>query len=234
MLSKTEKMSLFIRDFEALRSAKRAERLERMSAFLVTFGETHWRLRSERVADFNIFSLLKVQRDEVRHSRFLAWLLDAGAGHGQGSRFLEVLLELCGLDIPSEVLCWYHVRTEFSGSESTIDIAVYRRGEFLIYLENKVFSPEGLSQIDREFHDMRRRGLVLRIPEERQSAVFLTPTGRRPTSGDATHWHTISYDQIAAGFSKLLPSITSAKVRTVLSDWIDTISTFGGSDERVL
>lgn len=39
---------------------------------------------------FNIFSILRAQRDETAtHSRFLAELLDPAGRHGEGTRFLE-------------------------------------------------------------------------------------------------------------------------------------------------
>ena len=55
---------------------------------------------------------------------------------------------------------------------------------------------------------MRRLGQALRVPQDRQFAVFLTPDGRSPTSSDSTRWQTVSYGAIYAEFSRLLPSHT--------------------------
>lgn len=107
---------------------------------------------------------------------------------------------------------------------------VVRRGEFLIYLENKVYASEGTEQIDREFCDMRRLGASLKIPEQMQFPVFLTPLGRPPSSGDPAPWRTLSYVDLASTFAELLPSITAPKVKVLLQDWVATISTFGGAD----
>jgi PD-(D/E)XK nuclease superfamily len=41
---------------------------------------------------FNIFEVLRVQRRELQHSNFLAYLLDPSAGHGLGAAFLERFL----------------------------------------------------------------------------------------------------------------------------------------------
>jgi hypothetical protein len=225
MLSKIDKMKFLINDFQALRSSKRTIRLNRIAAFLSTFEENHRKLRNQRLADFNVFSLLRIGEDEVRQSKFLAWLLDAESGHGQGNLFLQAFVKSCHLNIPLEVLDQYRVRTEYYRNESRIDVLAYRKGEFLIYLENKICAPEGPNQIDREFRDMRSVGSALRIPEERQFAVFLTPDAKKqPTSGDATRWLSVSYNQIGAEFKKLLPGITSDKVKFILKDWMDTIS----------
>ena len=234
MLSKIDKMRSLVTDFQSLRSVKRSIRLNKMGAFLSTFGENRRKLCNQRRADFNVFSLLSIGEDEVRQSRFLAWLLDAESDHGQGNIFLKAFVKLCRLSVLFDALDQYRVQTEFSGIESIIDVLVYRRGEFLIYLENKILAQEGPNQIDREFRDMRRVGSTLRIPQERQFAIFLTPDGRKPMSGEAIHWRTVSYNEIQAEFGKLLPSITSVKVKFILRDWMDTISAFGGSYEKVL
>jgi hypothetical protein len=226
-------MHTFIASFRALREAQREARLQDMEAFLYTFEATHRRIWRSRV-DFNVFRLLGVRSDEMTHSAVLAWLLRAESGHGEGDKFMGAFAELCSLDIPDRLLDRYTVRTECVGAESIIDVMVVRRGEFLVYLENKVYAPEGHEQVDREFRDMRRLGASLKIPEHRQFAVFLTPHGRLPSSGDSTHWRTVSYGDLASAFAELLPSISTPKVKVLLHDWVDAVSTFGGTDELVV
>ena len=228
--TRLDRMQSFMLDYQALRLRQRQARLDRMGAFLHRFAEQHrqsWSVERR----FNVFQLLRVEQDEVRHSRFLAWLLDADSGHGQGSAFLMALARTCELDISPEAMDYYRVRTEWSGTESIIDVLAVRKGHFLIFLENKILAAEGPDQIDREYRDMRRLGAALRVPKERQLALFLTPTGRAPTSGDASRWKAISYGDLAAGFRQLLPGIAEDKVRYILQDWLETVTAFGGSDE---
>ena len=228
-----DRMRSFMLDFRSLRSRQRQSRLEKMAGLLSRFAEQHRRSMAGRT-QFNVFRLLRVEQDEVRQSRFLAWLLDAESGHGQGATFLSAFARTCGLDIGLESLDRYRVRTEWAGNESIIDVLAYGEGQFLIFLENKILAAEGPGQVDREYRDMRRLGEPLRVPKERQFAVFLTPTGRPPTSGDAARWRAASYGDLAAGFGELLPSITDDKVKFILQDWIETVSTFGGRDELVV
>jgi hypothetical protein len=204
------------------------DRMESLITALQASRQARLQLRAPQ-AGFNLFTVFGIESDESQHSRFLAWLLDANSGHGQGSTFLRAFADLCHLDIEPQTLKEYQVRLEHQDAESCIDVMVYRPKEFLIYVENKVYSPEGADQIDREFRDMRRVGHSLRVPAERQFAVFLTPEGRRPVSGDATHWRSVSYESIAAAFASLLPAVAQDKVRYVLQDWLDTISTFGNA-----
>jgi len=46
----------------------------------------------ERIGRFNIFDALRIDRAEIRHSNFLAWLLDPNESHGQGGLFLRAIL----------------------------------------------------------------------------------------------------------------------------------------------
>ncbi|HVZ93516.1 MAG TPA: PD-(D/E)XK nuclease family protein, partial [Phycisphaerales bacterium] len=46
----------------------------------------------ELLGRFNIFDALRLERVEIRHSNFLAWLLDPGESHGVGDLFLKALL----------------------------------------------------------------------------------------------------------------------------------------------
>ncbi len=45
-----------------------------------------------RVGKLNIFDALGVVHQEIRHSNFLAWLLDPAESHGLGGLFLKAVL----------------------------------------------------------------------------------------------------------------------------------------------
>ena len=227
MSQNLQRMAVLIENFNSLRSTQQGERIIRMSDFFTTYSEFQKICGDQGVATFNVFRLLGIDSDEVRHSTFLAWLLDARSGHHQGYVFLNAFVRSCLIDIPAHLLSEYHVRTEFSEVESIIDVLVYRKAEFLIYVENKVHSEEGIKQLDREFGDMQRLGSRLGIPQDRQYAVFLTPDGRKPSSGDPKCWRTLSYQQLKKSLEPLLPQITSDKVRFALEDWLEVIATFG-------
>src|SRR5947209_11077978 len=44
------------------------------------------------IGRFNIFDALDIARAEIRHSNFLAFILDPAESHGQGQRFLKAIL----------------------------------------------------------------------------------------------------------------------------------------------
>ncbi len=199
------------------------ERLAEMARCAQQFEALTQRLRRKRPADFSIFEMFRASGDELTHSRVLAWLMDPLETHHEGPLFLSAFAELIGLDIALEELRRCQVRTEVTHDESRIDLMLYCVGGFLIFVENKIWSSEGDSQIDREFRDMRRVGRAISVPPDRQFAVFLTPFGRPPVSGDHSNWISISYEDIANCFGRILGDIDDTKVRVLVADWLETV-----------
>jgi len=201
-------------------------RIHRIEDFIGKFSQLRQALDLQRIRNFNILKILSISSDEVRHSSFLAWLLDSKSGHNQGSLFFKTFMQLCEIDINVDQPYSYNVKKEFSEIESIIDILIYRKSDFLVYIENKIYSPEGIDQCAREARDMRRLGSRLLISPERQYAVFLTPEGREPVTSDSDCWRTLSYHQLGLSFKRLIPQIAENKVRYILEDWLETISDF--------
>lgn len=224
-MTKLDRMDDLISHFAARRAATRARRLDAVGSLLAEFVDRRLS-RRDRAGSFNVLSLFRVADAEEVHSGFLAWLLDAHESHGCGPLFMETIARLCGLAI--ELSTGYHVRTEFSSHESIIDIMVFRHGDFLMYIENKVWSPEGRDQLGREHWDMRRVGHALHVPPDRQVGVFLTPAGQPPTTADGTPWHVLSYPRLATAFVDLLPHVQDEKTRLILADWLKTVTGWTG------
>ncbi|MBN1262657.1 MAG: PD-(D/E)XK nuclease family protein [Anaerolineae bacterium] len=224
-------MLTVIEAFARLHGEQREARLTAMQRAFAAF-ETQ---RSERAdGAFNAFALLGVGTDEVKHSAFLAWLLQADAGHGQGELFLNVFLAACQPSIDLALPERYRVQTEFAGAESIIDVMVYKAGAFLLYIENKTVSPAMPDQHDREFRDLRRLGKALDVPPEAQYAIYLTPRGRPAQGESAGHWRRIAYRTLGAALDGLLPTITDAKTHSLVQDWLDTLVGFAGTWRRTM
>ncbi len=58
-----------------------------LDAFLVDNQELEQ--INARLAAFNLFKVLRIERVEIRHSNVLAWLLTPGESHGLGATFLR-------------------------------------------------------------------------------------------------------------------------------------------------
>jgi len=67
-----------------------AENLEALEQFVVDNNDL---LALESlIGRFNIFDALRISHTEIRHSNFLAFILDPAESHGQGQLFLKALL----------------------------------------------------------------------------------------------------------------------------------------------
>jgi|GEM_PF-1907983 len=171
---------------------------------------------SQEQPQINVFDLLSFGNNEVALSALLSWLLNERSRHYHGNLFLTTLVKLCNLPLPIESLVEYRVDTEHSEQESIIDIKVYKKGEFLLYIENKILSPEGENQTFREFRDMERVGESYGIPSQYQFAIFLTPDGRQPKDHD--HWHSLSLNTLVETYLGLGDKIRSLKLRHIFED----------------
>jgi hypothetical protein len=154
------------------------ERLTSLERFVVENDELQ-RLE-EAIGRFNIFDSLGIARVEIRHSNFLAWLLDPAESHGQGALFLKAFLmdlfrqspsgqrpfspveldgiELRGIEIRRE---WRH-----------IDILIAcKEPAFVLAIENKVDSGEN-NPLQKYADDVASA-----FPDRPTMFVFLTRSG---------------------------------------------------------
>jgi len=224
---KTDRMIELFGRFEDLQTARRAGRRERMVGFLQRFEEEHYNGLTTGPVNFNVFRALRIADYEIRHSAFLAWLLDGRGEHRRGTAFLHAFLEACGIHYRFGHRELPIVRTEYRERCAFIDVMIYTKGGLLVYVENKVGAPEGDRQLANEFGDMQELGTRLLVPKDRQYAVFLTPHGRPPTTNEASHWHTLSYRQLADAFAALLPGLGSDRLRFIVGDWIEIAREIG-------
>jgi hypothetical protein len=104
-----------------------------------------------RIARFNIFDALGITRVEIRHSNFLAFILDPAESHGQGQLFLKAVLldilksaapgsrPISPIDLDGIDLRGVEVMREWRN----IDLLVtFKEPRFAIAIENKIDSRE--------------------------------------------------------------------------------------------
>lgn len=178
--------------------------------------------------DENLFALFGVGADEVTHSALLAWLFHPTGAHGQGARFLRAFLSVADPEIALQLPESYRVETELSRMRSIVDIAVFKAGDFILYVENKTTSSDTPGQHDREIADLRRLGATLQVPVERQIPIYLTPYGRQARGENGRVWHRVAYRDLAGAFAQMLDDGLNPRTRVLLADWLDTVRTFSG------
>ena len=170
-------------------------------------ADTSFQQLSQKMQTLNIFEVLGITNAEIRHSNFLAWLLDPNGNHGMGDKFLrEFVSKLGQREVVPENVTVCIVRREWQH----IDLLVLcQKEKYLLCVENKVFSGEHDDQL-RRYRDI----LLTEYPGYTMSFAFLSPDGVAPASADdQQYWQPVSYADIldaiesAKGGSALLPEV---------------------------
>jgi PD-(D/E)XK nuclease superfamily protein len=149
----------------------------------------------------DLLSILGRQRDELVHSRMLAWLLVPTNRHGLGRRFLTAFLD--GLWPDESLLQSGSVTVDTEVTQTGLDDVgairaaradIVLRGEGLtVVIENKLDAGEGLEQCERLYWAWAAEAGETRW-------VFLSATGRAPVTATTdvarAAWRTLSYAQV--------------------------------------
>ena len=144
--------------------------------------------------DFNIFSILRMETDEVNtHSRFIAELLNPKGSHFQEEKFLELFIKYFNylkktednsnfLGAPIElnprksiieVEKYIAPKTEKEGGR--LDIAISEGRENFICIENKIYAGEQENQMERYYNYAKKAA-------KQHHIFFLTLFGDKPSS----------------------------------------------------
>ena len=153
----------------------------------------------------NIFHILNISRAEIRHSSFLAWLLDPNETHGLGKLLLtKFLRELATSEIANDFNEFEIGKLNFNNVElrrewRNIDLLIIF-DTHVICIENKVDSQDHSNQLSRY------REIVNETFENHKKIfVYLTPTGEQPTSKEEVKYYTVySHENISNQIERIL------------------------------
>jgi hypothetical protein len=173
---------------------------------------------------FNLFTALGIARRELRHSDFLAFLLDSTQNHRLGNTFVRRLLEHAtevNAALPRESIPSIpdDVRPSVRREWRNIDLLlVDDRLRLAVIIENKIDSHEHSDQLARYF-----RQVTQSYPGWQIMAIYLTPDGDQPSHPD---YIPISYHDIAmlidAGVETAGDSLAS-DLRVVLTHYVQMV-----------
>jgi hypothetical protein len=136
--------------------------------------------------EFNIFEAIGAVRQEVRHSDFLAFLLNPQERHGLGAAFAQQLLLTAVQTSESEtsitaidLALWELDNLQALREWQKIDILLLdETHQFAVIIENKVDSGEHMQQLQCYWRIVQGR-----YPGWRILGLFLTPDGRDSSDG---------------------------------------------------
>lgn len=127
----------------------------------------------------SIFRVLKNASYEIRHSDFLAWLLNPTETHHQGSLFFRALIE----DLEIErfgSLDTLQVRRELEN----LDLFLFNQCSGIV-IENKTLSKDGPGQLS---HYRQKVRVDERFKHLQVTFVYLTLDGQKPTDRDEVEY----------------------------------------------
>ena len=173
----------------------------------------------------NIFQILRITKNEIRHSNFLSWLLDPYQSHKLGDIFLKRFLrevfssdkfgDIDQVDVEGMDLSKVEIQREWKN----IDILI-KLENVVVCVENKVLSKEHSEQLSRYKEIIENQ-----FPNHHQTFVYLTPEG--DTSEDETDtYEPISYVFIVESLDRILSvygESLNEQVKNYIKDYITII-----------
>lgn len=194
--------------------------------------EKHDELAKQSGENFNIFSIMKMESDEVKtHSSIIAELLNPNGSHGLGSLPLEYFIDQLGIDFGEKKMNYASTKSiaeEYVGvinldftEGGRIDIVVRDSHGCVFLIENKIYAADQHNQLIRYENA---------YPEA--SIFYLTLDGKDAENTEklTNQYHRISYkEDILEWLDKCLKaSIHFPMLREVLNQYINLIKKLTG------
>lgn len=163
----------------------------------------------------NIFNVLKLNRYEIRHSNFLAWLMNPKENHLMGSSFLDLFLS----DLLSSDIIYNKGNFKSIKRETICDIDIFIEFDHLVIaIENKFYSNEHSNQLEKYKNYVEDN-----FSNKQRIFVYLTPKGKQTLKNN--EYLIYSYEFIVDHLNTLLKSNKDISPRTkiYLEDYIHSV-----------
>jgi hypothetical protein len=150
---------------------------------------------------FNIFAALGVERSEVQHSNFLAYLLSPWQKHGFEDRFLRKFLQaaikgcvIADVQVtPIDIDTWELGDVDVQRERRNTDIFATDGRHFAMVIENKIDSSEHDHQLARYRSELKQD-----FPKLERLLFYLTPAGAPPEENEERKfWIAVDYGCVA-------------------------------------
>lgn len=171
--------------------------------------------------DFNVFSMLQIENDEVRlHSRFLSYLFNHTSSHGCKNLFLYKLLDLIGKEKESFTVFPELILGDLGRADITL-----RNETRIILLENKVWSGLGRNQLERYSEYLNSQ------KQKEKLLVFLSPSKQDIKDQiDGVEIISITYKDISSVLSETVSEIKHPSLIEVLKQYIKICRKLSGEN----
>jgi len=187
---------------------------------------------------YNVFDILNIGRQELRHSDFLAFLMNPNRSGEVGQQFLRNFLALLSKKNPELHLDFFKVfygefekvivRREYKKIDILLEIEIQdkpQNKQYVFAIENKIDAGEQMYDDDDEV-----KGQLVKYKDDidkeynnyhKRIFLFLSPNKRSPSESD---WIPIDYNLILSALCRLDLSTADNTLKTLINDYKKMIS----------
>lgn len=178
---------------------------------------------------YNVFDILNIKRQELRHSDFLAFLMNPSRSGDIGRQFLHNFISLLSKENAELKLDFFKmfygnferviVKREYKNIDILLDVKLSNyNNEYIFVIENKVDSGEQL------YEDNDVKGQLAKyknmVDAEYKNHIpiflFLSPDKRLPSEND---WTEIDYSLIYSVLCRLKLDTADSTIKTLIQDY---------------
>lgn len=173
----------------------------------------------------NIFSILKLSRNEIRHSNFLSFLFNPKENHGYADDFIKDFLKTSltsGMTKNTDVSYFDVALSNYNDTliyreKGNIDLLlVSDSNKLVVCIENKIDASESTNQLKKYQNYVEKN-----YPDYKNIFVFLTPKGIEPSNDQ---WKIVSYlDVLRILERRQFLKRSESKVDIIINDYIDML-----------
>lgn len=178
---------------------------------------------------YNVFDILNINRQELRHSDFLAFLLNPCRSGEVGRQFLHNFLSLLSKDNPELKLDFFKmfycefekvtVKREYKQIDILLDIKLSDSdNEYIFVIENKVDSGEQVYENKDEKGQLEKYKKIVETEYKNHIPIylFLSPDKRLPSENA---WCAIDYSLIYSALCMLKIDSADSTIKTLIQDY---------------
>jgi hypothetical protein len=185
---------------------------------------------------FNIFEIAGIVESEIKHSNFLAWLLNPNENHGIGFYFLKKFLtflysksvnRLHLFDVESYGLNNVEVRREWKHIDLLIIIKENQK-EIIIVIENKINSFEHGTQLT-DYEDVVKTELIKSEKKQEIHYVYLIPDLNPNIEDYRKNWVNFEYSVVELLLEQTIQfhkHIINSEILNVLNQYLVIIKRY--------
>ncbi|MFS0929615.1 PD-(D/E)XK nuclease family protein [Enterococcus durans] len=183
----------------------------------------------------NIFQILKLSKNEIRHSNFLAFLFAPNETHNLSDEFFKMFLKRyidsnddtkAAINYFDALLNSYEDLIVYRENKNIDILLVSEKNKIVVCIENKILSSESRGQLNKY-----QRYIERNYSNYKKIFVFLTPDGNEPTN---PNWGIITYKDIVEILEQLIQKNSmEKKVYYLIKDYVDILRRDVGMDDEI-